>query len=88
MLLAPLPDEGTWDRAVANELLATPRSALVVLVAASSRETSLPGAEAFEVRATFDEPERHRFLSVALEHGVRARGEASIDELARRYPNV
>ena len=81
VLLAPLPDEGTWDRAVATELLSTPRSALVVLV--SGRDASLAGAEAFEVRATFDEPERHRFLSVALEHGVRARGEASIDDLAR-----
>ncbi|MFO0640138.1 MAG: sigma 54-interacting transcriptional regulator [Polyangiaceae bacterium] len=88
VLLAPLPDDGTWDRAVANELLATPRSALVVLVAASSREASLPGAEAFEVRATFDEIERHRFLSVALEHGVRARGEASIDDLARSAARV
>lgn len=69
VLLAELPEEGSWDRLVAAEIAASPRTALVVLV--TDREDSLPGAEAFEVGGSLDEPERHRFLAAALEHEVR-----------------
>jgi len=80
VLLAQLPDEGTWDRTVVAEIAASPRAALVILV--TDREDSLPGAEVFEVPSSLDEAERHRFLSAAVEHEVRHSGLHALHDLS------
>ncbi len=80
VIVSSLPDEGSWDRTVVNEICASPRVALVVLV--TDRDESIPGAETFEVTAKLDESERHRYLSAALEHEARHSGLQGLGDLS------
>jgi len=80
VLVATLPEEGSWDRTVVNEICASPRAALVVLV--TDRDDVLPGAESFEIKAKLEEPERHRYLSAALEHEARHSGLHALEDLS------
>jgi DNA-binding NtrC family response regulator len=80
VVLAVAPAEGTWDRAVVNELCADVRGALVVLV--SERDESWLGAETFEVSDSLDDSERHRYLAAAVEHEARKSQLRSVRDLS------
>ena len=80
VLLSLMPEEGSWDRTVVNELASVPRSMLLVLVA--DRAETLAGAETFVVSDSLDDSERSRYLSAAVEHEARKNRLRSVQDLA------
>jgi transcriptional regulator with GAF, ATPase, and Fis domain len=68
-IVATLPAEGTWDRAVANELAQLESAPLVVFVSARANEEARDlRAETYELAPTLSAEERDRWLEgVALE---------------------
>ena len=69
VLVAPLPTEGTWDRAVLLELAHAPRTLLVVGDAGHPMASaSLPvESESFELRSELDTAEKSRYISAIAE---------------------
>jgi len=80
VLFSLMPEEGSWDRAVVNELACIPRPILLVLV--GDRAEALAGAETFVVSDSLDDTERHRYLSAAIEHEARKNRLRSVQDLA------
>jgi transcriptional regulator with GAF, ATPase, and Fis domain len=92
LVVAQLPDVGTWDRAVARELAALVGAPAVLLVVAGAEGTDDLLADVHEVGATLDPVERHRWWSAvadAAQSDVTTEAVASLDswwDNARRAP--
>ncbi len=63
LIVAPLPVDGSWDRAVAAELAALATAPSILFVGDGSDGTLDLGSETFDVPATLDETERRRWWS-------------------------
>jgi transcriptional regulator with GAF, ATPase, and Fis domain len=66
VVVAPLPQDGSWDRAVLLELAHAPRTLLVVGDAHGGAPLPVD-AETFELRSELDTAEKSRFLSAIAE---------------------
>jgi DNA-binding NtrC family response regulator len=72
MLIAPLPPENTWDRAVAAEFARLERKPLVVLISSEAEADDDLASERFEVGPTLGDEEKRRWLAaVAMQAHTR-----------------
>jgi DNA-binding NtrC family response regulator/tetratricopeptide (TPR) repeat protein len=79
MLIAPLPPQSTWDRAVAAELARLERKPLVVLVSADDEADDDLASERFEVGPSLGDEEKRRWLAAVA---TQARTRVATGDLA------
>jgi len=79
-IVAPLPEEGSWDRSVAVELAHVAAPPMLVLLAGAGESAAELRAETFDVAPTLDASEMKRWWAAIAED---AHADVVTDELAK-----